>query len=332
MKLFLFFLCLYPVFLFAELSILLSPDTWDLGTISDTKVHRQTLKIKNLLSYPVKLTHAITSCSCNAIMELPPLLNPGEEKEFFVTLNPAGKMGRYLWEMNLYTDSKDIPMLTLPIRAYVLKDTLVSENPLHIKPFFKGDAWEKKFWIASRHKPDFQIFSAECNIPGFIIETTKSPVEGFYGVEQGYTLRLSCEPGIAPGSKKGEILVKTDLVGQEMVSIPVFAYVNGYIQTIPAYLAFGMMNPGKSYRKVFRVSHNQIQQAFQIKEIKCSIPEVQTKLKVLIENHFYEIEVTWAISQDMIHGEQRGYLELITDVAKEPVIKLPLLGIVFGKQ
>lgn len=315
-----------------DIPIVISPPKWDLGTIGDSGFHRQALKIKNLLPYPIQLTHAQTSCSCNAITELPPALNPGEEKEFFITLNPAGKMGRYIWEMNLYTDSKEFPQITFPIHAYVLKDTLVSETPLHIKPFFKGDSWEKKIWIASRHKPDFQIFSVECNIEGFLVEFQKSPVEGFYQVEKGYTIRLFCDPQIAAGSKKGEILLETDLPGQEKISIPVFAYVNGYIQSIPAYLAFGVMNPSGTYCKKFRVNHNQIQKAFKILAIKSSLPEIQTNIKALIENHFYEIEVIWKISQDESAGEKRGYLEIHTDFEKESLVKIPLQGIVFIKK
>lgn len=312
-------------------SITISPSSWELGTVSDTKNVSRVFSVHNSFPYTVKFGEVNTSCSCNAVFDLPPSLNADEKRDFTVILNPTGKMGRYVWEVTFETDSPDAPSVVLPIRVLVQRDALLSEPIVRLKPFFMGDPLEKKVWVASRHKPDFKIFSAGCTAPGFDVQVTASPVEGFYEVDHGYLVLVSTRADISPGTKKGEVILHTDLPEHETIRIPFFACVNGYIRLSPAYLAFGLLEPGHVYHKTVRVSHDQLNSEFHIVRMNSSIPELALAVKPLIADHFYEIEVTWTVPENAAAGECRGLLEIHTDFAGQPLVALPVQGIVFPK-
>ena len=77
--------------------------TLEVGTISDTEECDVRFVVRNTTTSKIAITELRTSCSCLKPMTRPLVIESGEQATIEATFNPAGRNGKFSYNIDLYT-------------------------------------------------------------------------------------------------------------------------------------------------------------------------------------------------------------------------------------
>lgn len=330
--------------------LIVTPPSLDFGTVRDDQIYEWVFSIENRGQRTVKLIPMPPTCGCIVSTPRPDVVSPGEEARLYVAFQPKGRRGAFRWEAAVQTDLPEQPRLVIPMQAYILRDDVLSEYVANFRIFKRGERPEVTLWLTCHEKKDFQLKKVEATVEGFTIrlldtrdvvvvkcnllwphitaKLVEAQIGGFYpGPQRGYRIDITADEDIPYGRNHGDIVLTTDIPGQEKVSVRLFAYVVGDITAAPDYLSFGLVKPGTSYERKVVVSHNRYEQ-FNIGDVTSNLDFVTARVEVVIPDKYYYVWITLHCPKNIKAGEFRGMLYIKTDCPTHEIVEVNLQGFI----
>jgi hypothetical protein len=226
-----------------EKQIIVSPASYDFGVIKDDKLISHIFTMKNMGEQSVTLTALPSSCGCMLSKPEPSVLKPGEEGRFKILFQPKGMRGAFQWDASLQTSLTEQPVIVVPLKAYVLRDGILSDEIINFRVFKRGEEKEITLWMVYRHNPQFKVVNARLNVDGFDLKCQEmKEVEGFYpGLQRGYRIDIRAKKDIPYGRNDGRLILETDIPEHKKIELRLFAYAIGDLTAAPDYLSFGVI-------------------------------------------------------------------------------------------
>ena len=316
------------IFLYASaqtLPIKVTPDTWDFGTITDSKIAKHDFTLENKGTKEVTLRSLPGSCGCMIGRLHERKLKPGEKTTFTVYFQPKGNRALFRWDAKVKTNLDNQPVIIIPLQAYILTTEIVSTGIVNFRVFKQGMQETIKVWMAYHKKQNFKIKKIETDVKGFDIKfEEQKEIFGFYpGKQRGYRIDITPNKNIKLGRNNGRIYIKTNIPGKETVELRLFAYVLGDITTSTNNIRFNVVKQGqKKVKNVILDSHKD----FKIIKVESSLKFVSTKLKKIVSSN-YHLNVT-VNSKGVNPGEFRGVIKVVTDQEINKNIEIKVHGVI----
>jgi hypothetical protein len=245
-----------------------------------------------------------------------------------VAFQPKGRRGAFLWEAGLKTDLPGEPSVVIPLKAFVLREAMLSDDIVNFGVFKRGQKKQNTIWLVCQEHPQFKLKDVQASVTGYTVQFQETTVSGFYpGDQRGYQVEIRPMDDIEYGRKHGYLYLLTDIPGHEKMELRLFGYVIGDITAAPDYMAFGVVKSGAVVQKNIKVSHNDYQK-FEILRITSSLPFVSGQLRTIIPKKYYEIDVTLTYPENPVVGEFRGKLEIQTDCPTHAIVGVELQGVI----
>jgi hypothetical protein len=199
----------------------------------------------------------------------------------------------------------------------------VSPNDRWTTSAITGTAPSTTIYLFNNEKEPVHIKQVEAG--GTSFKVAVSPIED----GKRYQVSLSTDPTLKPGQYSQKVRIITDHPTRPDVilhlDVTVFAkvFVTPSAITMPAFslntdLA-GVNLPPIHVRKIRDVG-------LQLKSINSTLPFIKVEVKTEIEGQFYILRITFDKSKITEAGSYKGEIEVITNDAEVPVIKIPVQG------
>ncbi len=307
----------------------ITPSHWQFGTIHDHTIVHTDLQVKNNSTQPVTLTSLPTLCGCVAYTPKPEEIAPGEEAKVFVEFNPKGKRGLYEWKVELSSDLPGFSKISVPMSANVLRKDILSERSVDFGIFQKNSPKTVNLWLTCHKQKDFQLLEVLSSSSDFTTSfLEEAQVEGFFpGTQRGYKITITPQSNVPYGRHRGKIILKTNISGSESIEVPLWAYVQGEISTVPDYVSFGLLRPGKEREKRITVYHNKMKK-FKVMKVESSLPFVRGEIKETIPEKYYYLYLTISVPDDAQTGEFRGTINVHTDYPGQTIAPIQVQGFI----
>lgn len=142
-----------------------------------------------------------------------------------VTVRPGMPVGRVNSTIAIRTNDKRVEMVNVTAVVEILGDVEVSPNPATLGAVKGGQPFSGEVRVATRAKSGFKILGVKQREPF----TTKVDVEvrpAEVGREDAYVMTIKgVAPNVKSGPLQGELVVQTDIKGEEEVKVPFYAFV-----------------------------------------------------------------------------------------------------------
>ena len=119
----------------AQNDLVISPETISLGKIPDNKKIDMVFTVKNNSNANVVIEKVETSCGCSSAYPTPSEVLPAGTSKIKANLDPRGKKGYSSWQIKVFTNSVNTPILYASFEADVLQTGTVSHKFLSFGEF-----------------------------------------------------------------------------------------------------------------------------------------------------------------------------------------------------
>ncbi|BBM83081.1 DUF1573 domain-containing protein [Candidatus Uabimicrobium amorphum] len=319
----------------AQDDLVISPETISLGKIPDNKKIDMVFTITNNSNSTVVIEKVETSCGCSSAYPTPSEVSPAGTSKIKANLDPRGKKGYSSWQIKVFTNSVNTPIVYASFDADVLQTGTVSHKFLSFGEFRRETTQKKQLWISPENNPDFKIIAIKQNIfdqqgEYFDIEVKDDVYAGFYpGKRPAKCIVLTTKKDIPYGRIDGELSIETNIPGYEKIKVAILARVAGDIGVRPDTISFGLLRDGKPKTRHAFIYHRN-GESFTIKAMHSPWPELSITKEEMIKNQYYKIIVVCKPSKNMKAGEMRDHIVIETSDEKQTKIKIPLQGYVMS--
>ncbi len=347
MKIF-FIVLLFSLFqpLFSQ-SIKITPEIYHLGTIPDSQNVYCKFEISNLSTDQIlRITSIKTFCSCTVVGQNQFELEPQAKQFLAVEFNPRGRFGYLRWEIQLqyyFADKNQSiknnvegQLLKAIFDVNILRDYYLSHNSIFLDEFKQGKQFTKQIYISPKEYPEFNISKMQwTGIPSakyFSFSYQPEMYEGFYPEKRlAQCIKVSPKGDIPYGAIQGKLILQTNWPEHPIIEIDVLGKVSSDIAMNRNYLSFGVVPPNGKVQRDVLVYAVEEKQSFDITKIECDLPFIQTEIKPLFPQRYFQIYVTAIDSSNIPMGEFRSQLKLKTSLVNQPELILPIQGIILPR-
>jgi len=333
-----FLLCILCVCCFSETPkavLEIMPPLYHLGKIADSKSVSFCFTLVNNSDKEIKIEKVATSCGCTVAKQKFDSILPGQNGIVDFVFDPTGRKGYARWEILFYTNLPECPILMGAFDVTILKDGILSQDFLTFGEFHRGLSVDMQLWVAPENYPDFKVREVKVVLENqgkncFDVEFVPGTYDGFYpGARRAYSIKLTAKKDIPYGRIEGKVHIFTDIPEKEKIEIPLLAKVIGDIGVRPDYLSMGAIKKDDKMVRKILVYHRK-GESFQIKEIKSTLPFLNTAYVSVLEDQYYQILVSVKKDAILATGEFRGKIVVVTSHSEMKEIEIPVQGVVLG--
>jgi hypothetical protein len=288
----------------------------DGGTVEEGDTLKFRFKIANRGTADLEIPQVKPSCGCT-VPQWDKLIKPGQEGSIDAEVRTIGFRGAILKHLTVITNDPQHAQFELSLTAHVTPLVQITPGPVAL--------------LAVDDKPVSQIFTLERTggrpmkiigvtptVPYLKAELTPLPGEGRYQV------LVTATPEAPMGRSPSPVLVQTDLPKAGNVTLTLIVD-HGIVTTPP--MVYWSIPPGELKAPVSgAVTILRQQSTFHVKSVAVDDPKLQTRLETVRDGQEYRVTVTYAggWTEDRVQKT----LTVTTDDAKQPELKIPVLGTV----
>jgi hypothetical protein len=199
----------------------------------------------------------------------------------------------------------------------------ISPNDRWITSAITGTTAATKFYLYNQEKDPVRIKQVEAG--GSSFKVTLTPIED----GKRYEVSVSTEPTLKPGQYSQTTRIVTDHATKPDVILhldvtvfaKVFATPNSIIlPSLPINGDLASINLPMIYVRKIREA------GLQLKSVNSTLPFIKLEVKTEVEGQFYTLRITFDKSKITEAGSYKGEIEVDTNDAEVPVIKIPVQG------
>ncbi len=300
---------------------------FDFGTVAQGATVTHNFDVINQGDAPLTITRIQPSCGCTAAVPAKATLLPNESVPITVTYDTTGFQGYEVKTVHVYTDDPRNYSSVLTLQGNVKTDVEIDPPRLFFGDVRKGNDQALVATIASDESSAVKILELIPKSDQVILEAK----EFREGTRVGKKITARLSPDIPVGTFRSQILIKTSSSKNPVLSLPVFARVQGDLKLEPADVSFGLLEgPLKEGATQVVELVNAGSTPIQIVDVESDNAFVGADVKALEEGKRYAIQVT--VRREAM-GTLRARLNVITNHPREDQrsLALPVYGIIAKK-
>ncbi|GEM_PF-383321 len=316
--------------------------THDFGQVEGGTSLTFTFKIKNVGTADLLIQNVAPACGCTT-SDYDKVVAPGKEGSITLAIpQTGGYAGEMSKSATVTTNDPALSTFYLTLRAYFKPaDTAagainkvagygkmsgafsVSPNDRWTTSAITGSAPATKLYLFNNERNLVRIKQVEAG--GSSFKVTVTPIED----GKRYEVSISTDPALKPGqySQKARIITdhptKPDVILHLDVTVfaKVFATPNSVnLQQLSLNSDLANINLPLIYIRKVREA------GLQVKSVNSTLPFIKIEVKTEVEGQFYTLRITFDKSKISEAGNFKGEIEVATNDAEVPVIKIPVQG------
>ncbi len=295
-----------------------TPD-YDFGEVFRGEEIEHVYKFKNIGKGELNIKEIKTSCGCTAAVISSESIHSNEFGEIKVTYNSKSDKGNVSKHINVYSNDPDSPKYKLTISGNVVEEVVVKPRKLNLSEVLYGTGTRRNITVKSIKDHKFEVSKIESSSPDVEVLLKKNDKMN------EYVVRTTLKKEAKLGRFNSKIVLHTNSSNMEKVTIPVFGRVVGDISVYPPRISCGIV-PQKEEKKVsaFATAYNK---DVEIDKIE-AFPEFLSADISRIEDNMKTYKISVTLKKDAPVGRFTGGLKIYTSSKNQPVIDVPVYGMV----
>ncbi len=294
---------------------------FDFGKIYKGKKVEHVYEFENRGSDTLNIGKVKTSCGCTAVILENSSVEPGKTGVLKATFNSGSYRGHVRKTISVLSNDSDTPNYKLVFSGEIIEEVAI--NPRNID-FGSIDSEEKAartvtVTVKSQTDPEFKINK---------ITPSRQFVSASIAEENDgeYLINVTLEDKPKVGRFGGTIVFETNSANQKSAKMLFFGEIISDITTNPQRIYYSNIRQGRDLPQRVFVKINK--KGIRIIDTKLTPEFLSFKLieKYDEQNPHCLIEITFP--KDAAIGKLDGLLEIHTNSSKQPVIKIPITGVV----
>ena len=296
---------------------------YDFGMVEPEDKPQHYFTFSNTGQTDLIISEVDSSCGCTAALLSAETIPPGGLGEIDVSFNPQGRRGKQKQTVSVHSNAKNAPLVHLTIQALVEASVEISPNRIFFGGINSQEATTKYVRVLDSGSGKLKIIRVETS-SAFLSAEVGQPQPGEV---VSYEVKVVSQPGAPIGKFQETLTIYTNDKRYPRLDVSIEGNVLGSITVSPEHLFFGFVNrqelaqqeillakAGEGDLKVLGVGH---QSQF-----------VSTEIISGESGRSVRIQVT--VSRNTPSGPFRDLLEIYTNDAEQPVIRVPLHALVRG--
>jgi len=292
---------------------------YDFGEIFKGEKVSHIYRFRNSGKGLLKIKDLKTSCGCTAAIVSSKEIPHNGYGEITVVFNSNSEVGKSSKEITIYSNDPDTPMYKLTITGVVKEEVVVIPRKLNISEILYGNGLKRSLSVKSIVDPMFEISKIESTNPDIVtsIEKEKEKKE--------YTIEVSLSKKAKLGRFNSKIVLYTNSKNMEKVTIPVFGRIVGDISVYPPRISCGIVPQEEEKQvSVFATAYNENVNIDRIE----AFPEFLTANISKKEDNMKTYKISVTLKKNAPVGRFTGGLKIYTSSKNQPVIDVPVYGVV----
>ena len=302
------------------------PAIFDFGKVAPGALIEASFTIFNEGNAPLDIQKIVPSCGCMAPSLAKNTIAPGESEILSAKFNSKGFFGPQVKNVRLYTNDPQANSLLLTFRGEVARDFKIEPAQFYFGDVLSGSERKVKIQLSS-NSPEVKFGEVALKSESFTTEIFDRE-KGGLAVK---TIELALKPDAPIGVIRSIVLVHTNSVNEPVISVPVFAKIQGELQLSPSYISFDLLEAPLSGPVSRTVDLKNVGDDFpSIISIESDNPFVSGSFKVLKSGKLFEIQI---LLSEESNGVVRARLTINTDRLDESrkSVTLPVYAFVARK-
>lgn len=303
-----------------EPNIIFEEYLYDFGQADRGETITHIYKFKNSGKKKLIISKVRSSCGCMAALLSDKEIPPGGTGQVEVKFDTGRRRGKQMHTVYVHSNDPDEPLVKLNLSGTVKTYVTISPTRIYLGSIRKGKGTIKRI----------NIFEGEEGLK--IIKTEPSSKYLFAEVFQmasgkggDYEVIVALSPETPIGPIKEQITIYTNNLKRPRIEILIRGEVKGDIEIFPKSLLFGSVKkkdtPSRQVIILTRSSGD-----LKIEKVENSIQSISVQLSPLEKGKKYVL--TAQLKPDMPEGSIKGVVKLYTNSADQPVIEVPVYGLV----
>ena len=302
--------------------LVVEKETIDLGTIKEGETVETVFVLENKGEADLVIDRIRTSCGCTTVKlaEREKTIAPGGKQPLTTQFNSKGRAGKQRTTATIYSNDPQRPMLKLTLTLEVLTLSQVVPNMLYVRNVRRGEVVPRTLDVLPGVK-GAQVEIISLKIPGEMLSYTAEPMEHKTGGGQRLRFRVDPDAKLGPLSATAKLTVR---VGDktDVRRIHIQGEIIGDLTVRPTSVHLHKASArGIKLRPVTISSVSG--RPFQVLEASAG-PYFKTTVEPGKNNAEYTILLE--IAEDSPDGPCGVFLEVRTDSAVQPLIRVPVYG------
>ncbi|GAX60687.1 hypothetical protein SCALIN_C13_0204 [Candidatus Scalindua japonica] len=278
-------------------------------------------KFENRGNDTLEIQKVKPSCGCTAVVLSHNTILPGKTGEIKATFNSRSYRGHARKTIAVLSNDPDTPSYKLTLSGEIIEEISIKPQNINFGSFRVDNQSDKtvKVSVKSQSGPDFKITKATSSKP--FVEATA--MEGQNGE---YTVAATLKNYHKIGRFSGKIFLDTNSDKQPKASIIFYGVVEGDLVINQKRLYFGNISEGKEITRRLYVKINE--NSIKILNTKVSPDCLSININERYEQNNPHCLIEIKLHNDAPVGKIDGLLELTTNSKEQPVINIPITGVV----
>ncbi len=199
----------------------------------------------------------------------------------------------------------------------------VSPNDRWITSAITGTAPATKLYLFNNEKDPVHIKQVEAG--GSSFKVTVTPIED----GKRYEVSVSTDPALKPGQYSQKVRIVTDHPTRQDVILHLDVTVFAKVFATPNAVTLGQLSLNSDLANINLplIYVRKVREAgLQLKSVNSTLPFIKVEVKTEVEGQFYTLRITFDKSKITEAGSYKGEIEVSTNDAEVPVIKIPVQG------
>ncbi|MCP4266978.1 MAG: DUF1573 domain-containing protein [Candidatus Brocadiaceae bacterium] len=297
------------------------PD-FDFGKVYKGSKVEHVFKLENRGNDTLEIKKVKPSCGCTAVILSNNTILPGETGEIKSTFNSRSYSGKVKKTITVLSNDPDAPNHKLTISGEIIQEVSFKPQNINFGSIRADNQTDKtvKVSVKSESGQDFKITKTT---------TSKPFVEASYSSEEKsgeYTIVATLKDYHKIGRFSGKIFIESNSTKQPKASIIFYGVVEGDITINQRRLYYGTVPEGSEITKKLFVKINESNIKILSTKILPDYLSVKVDERYEQRNPHCLIEIN--LHKNATIGKINGSLEIHTNSKEQPIIKIPITGVV----
>lgn len=293
----------------------------DLGKVTGPAPVRATFPLRNTGDAPLEIQDLRASCGCIAALLSTPVLQPGEQGEVAVSLDPTRVSDRRTKIVTVYSNDPQRPVVYLKLSATVQPAVEVSRRVVHFGTAV-GDAVPDQT-LSVYPNPEAPLTLEEVTATSPLLSFTWTPTPD--AKRPGYAITARLAAGLAPGIFVDTVTIRFAERGAPRVEIPVRAQIVGPVIMTPTVLGLGLARRGSSPTRSLHVAAPSMAD-FRIEKVESTSVHLVPTVATDPEAGGYRVALH--VGQEAPRGPLQAVLRVYTNARAMPLVEVPVTAVV----
>lgn len=294
---------------------------YDFGTADQEDKIVRNFKFKNAGKGLLTVKSVKSCCGCIASLVSSKEIPPGKAGAIEVTFETRKYMGTQVKTVYVYSNDPDEPEIELVIRGVVVPEVELVPEALNFVYVEKGESVTRTLELIQVGKKRLRLKKVEAPEEYFLTRASDFKE----GARHGLKVDVVLKPGAPVGQFEEVITLHTNLRKRRRIDVPVRGNIVGRIRVKPSVVSFGMQKKGSlGARKVEIKSVDQAE--FNLLKVTSEPSFILARVRPPKSSGTFSVILR--IDENAPAGKLRGEIAIHTDDPDQPVIKVPVHGLI----